>query len=176
MDVKKNTCCHCQTLFTPAFRHPHQKCCGKKKCVLAGRAKLQKKKMDEDLHYRQNQKESNQTWLENNPDYWKEYRKRNPDKAMKNRLMQQIRNQKRFKIKPPAVKVNLDELVAKMSLVKSAEPKQQISLWLLSTTAEMAPIKVFLISKTDSYSYQPDNRSQSIRVEDQKTKDSKERI
>jgi len=166
MDVKKNTCCHCQTSFTPAFRHPNQKYCGKKKCVLAGRAKLQKKKMDEDPLYRQNQKESNQTWLEKNPDYWKEYRKRNPDTTMKNRMAQQIRNQKRSKIEPPAVKVNLDELVAKMYLVKSAEPKQQISLWLLSMTAEIAPIKVFLISKTDKYSDQQGNRPQSMNVAD----------
>ena len=158
MDVKKNTCCHCKVLFTPAFRHPNQECCGKIKCVLAGRAKLQKKKMKEDLDYRENQKLSNKKWLEKNTDYWKKYRKRNPDSTLRNQMMQQIRNQKRTKTKPPAIKVNLNDLFAKMHLVKPVETEQQISLWLISKTAEIAPIRVFLISKFDGYGLLPDQK------------------
>jgi len=169
MDVKKNTCCHCQTLFTPAFRHPNQKCCGKKKCVLAGRAKLQKKKMDEDPHYRENQKLSNEEWKKKNPDYWKKYRSRNPDTTLKNQMMQQIRNLKRTGINPPAAKVNLDELVAKMYLVNQAQPEQQISLWLLSTTNQITPIKVVLVSQSDRYGRLPDNRLPSINSGNKKT-------
>lgn len=149
LGVKQNRCCFCQRLFTPAFRHPNQACCGNRKCVLAGRAKLQKKKMDEDPHYRENQKSSNKAWLENNPNYFKEYRKRNPDTTMKNRMMQQIRNLKRAQTRPPVAKVNLDELIAKMHLVNRAQPRQHISLWLLSKTAEITPINVVLISKSD---------------------------
>ncbi len=158
MDIKKNTCCHCQTLFTPAFRHPNQECCGEKKCVLAGRAKLQKKKMKEDLDYRENQKLSNKKWLERNPDYWKRYRRRNPDSTFKNRMMQQIRNKKRTKTKPPAIKVNLNDLFAKMHLVNPAQPESQISLWLVSKTGEIAPIRVFLISKFDEHGLLLDHR------------------
>ncbi len=73
-------------------------------------------------------------------------------------MMQQLRNLKRAKTKAPAVKVNLDELIAKMYLVNSAQPEQQISLWLLSTTAEIKPIKVILTSKSDRYGHRPDNR------------------
>ncbi len=169
MDVKKSTCCHCRTLFTPAVKHPHQKCCGRKKCVLAGRAKLQKKKMDDDPIYRENQKAANEEWLAENPDYWKKYRKRNPDKTLKNKMMQQLRNLKRARTKPPAVKVNLDELIAKMYLVNSAQPEQQISLWLLSTTAEIKPIKVILTSKSDRYGHRPGNRLRPDQVTDRKT-------
>ncbi len=174
MDVKKNTCRHCQTLFTPAFRHPHQKCCGRPKCVLAGRAKSQKKKMDEDPHYRQNQKASNEEWSAKNPDYWKEYRKRNPDKALKNRMMQQIRNLKRAKTNPPAAKVNLDELIAKMYLVNPTQPEQRISLWLLSTTAEIKPIKVVLTSKSDRYGHLPGGRLRPDHVDNRKAMEAKE--
>jgi len=174
MDVKKNTCCHCLTLFTPAFKHPHQKCCGRKKCVLAGRAKLQKKKMDEDPDYRENQKLSNQKWLEKKPDYWKKYRKRNPDKTLKNRMMQQIRNLKRAGTKPPAVRLNLEELIAKMYLVNPAQPKRQISLWLLSTTAEIKPIKVILTSKADRYGHLPGSSLRPEHVDNRKTIESKE--
>lgn len=153
--MKKNTCCHCHTLFIPADKHPHQKCCGRKKCVLAGRAKLQKKKMDNDPIYRENQKAANEEWLAKNPDYWEKYRKKNPDKTLKNRIMQQVRNLKRAGAKPPAVKLNLEELVAKMYLVNPTQPKRQISLWLLSTTAEIKPIKVILISKSNRYGHPP---------------------
>ena len=169
MDVKKNTCCHCHTLFIPADKHPHQKCCGRKKCVLAGRAKLQKKKMVDDPIYRENQKAANEEWLAKNPDYWKKYRKRNPDKTLKNRMMQQIRNLKRTGAKPPAAKLNLEELVAKMYLVNPAQSEQQISLWLLSTTAEIKPIKVILTSKADRYGHLPDSRLQLDHVDNRKT-------
>ena len=169
LDVKKNTCCHCQTLFTPAFRHPHQTCCGKIKCVLKGRSKLQKKKMEEDIHYRQNQKLSNEKWLEKNPKYWIKYRARNPDKVLKNRMMQQIRNQKRANNSPPSAKLNLDELVVKMHLVEPTKHKQQISFWLLSPTAEITPIKVILISKSVKYGQQSDKRLQPMQVDNRKT-------
>ena len=169
MDLKKNTCCHCQTLFTPAVNHPHQKCCGKKKCVLAGRAKLQKKKMDEVPLYRENQKDANKNWLEKNPDYWKKYRKKNPDKTLKNRMMQQIRNLKRAGTKPPAVRLNLEELIAKMYLVNPAQPKRQISLWLLSATAEIKPIKVVLASKSNRYDHLTGSRLQPDHVDSRKT-------
>jgi len=168
MDVKKNTCCHCQTLFIPADKHPHQQCCGRKKCVLAGRAKLQKKKMDDDPHYRENQKAANKQWLKGKPDYWKKYRKRNPDTTMKNRIMQQVRNLKRAGTKPPAAKLNLEELIAKMYLVNPAQPKREISLWLLSTTAEIKPIKVVLTSKSDRYGDPPDSRIQLDHVDNRK--------
>lgn len=169
MDVKKNTCCHCQTLFTPAFKHPHQKCCGRKKCVLAGRAKLQKKKMDEDPDYRQNQKGANKEWLKRKPGYWKKYRKNNPDQTLKNRMMQQVRNLKRAGAKPPAVKLNLDELIAKMYLVNPAQPKRQISFWLISATAEIKPIKVILTSKSDRHSHLSGRRLRPDHVDNRKT-------
>jgi hypothetical protein len=176
MDVKKNRCVHCQTLFTPAFRHPHQTCCGGKKCVLAGRAKLQKKKMEKDPDYRENQKLSNQKWLEKNPDYFKKYRNKNPDSTTKNRMMQQIRNLKRTKIKSPAVKVNLDELVAKMHLVNRAQPEQQISLWLLSTTAEIRPIKVILASKSVRYDHLPGKGLPPVQMDNRNYAGTKELI
>ncbi|MCP4752153.1 MAG: hypothetical protein GY866_14750 [Proteobacteria bacterium] len=77
--------------------------------------------MDEDPDYRYNQKLANEKWKEENRDYWRKYRKGHPDSTMKNRMMQRIRNMKRNGTKPPAVKVNLDELVAKMHLVEPAE-------------------------------------------------------
>ena len=53
--------------------------------------------MREDSDYRLNQKLSNKEWAEANPDYWKEYRKENPEKAERNRILQKIRNRRRTK-------------------------------------------------------------------------------
>jgi hypothetical protein len=83
--------------------------------------------------------------------------------------MQQVRNLKRAGTNPPAVKVNLEELVAKMYLVNSAQPKCQISLWLLSTTAEIKPIKVIFTSKADRYGHLPGRRLGPDHVNNRKT-------
>ncbi len=60
-------------------------------------------------------------------------------------MMQQIRNMKRSGTKPPAVKVNLNELFAKMYLVEPVEHKRKISFWLLSETAVTTPVEVVLV-------------------------------
>ena len=53
--------------------------------------------MRKDPEYRLNQKASNKKWAEAHPGYWKEYRKRNPEKAERNRILQTIRNRRRSK-------------------------------------------------------------------------------
>jgi hypothetical protein len=146
--VKKNQCQYCQRLFIPAFRHPNQTCCGRKKCVLARRAGLQKKKMAEDPVYRQNQKDSNKTWQERNPGYWKKYRENHPDKAEKNRLKQQVRNLKRKKGDRRLVaKTNLEHF-AKMVSVNRIDCLQELDLWLVSSGSVIPPIKLALLVKS----------------------------
>ena len=84
-------------------------------------------------------------------------------------------DQKRTQSRPPAVKVDLNELIAKMYLVNRAQPKQQISLWLLSTTVEIKPIKVILTSKFDGYGHLPDRRLHSVHIDNRKVIETKER-
>jgi len=43
----------------------------------------------------ENQKNSQKKWLENNPGYWKSYRKQHPDYCDRNRLLQKQRDIKR---------------------------------------------------------------------------------
>jgi hypothetical protein len=50
--------------------------------------------MKSDADYRTQQKLSQQKWLERNPDYWRRYRQQNPDKAVRNRALQHIRNRR----------------------------------------------------------------------------------
>lgn len=100
--------------------------------------------MKEDPVYRQNQRDSNQNWRENNPDYWKNYRKRHPKKAADNRLKQQIRNQKRKKetLFVTAASLKID---AKMDSVDWFDALQEKELWLVSSDAVISPIKLSLI-------------------------------
>lgn len=45
--------------------------------------------------YAQSRKLSNNKWLANNPDYWKDYRFRNPKTTARNRVLQRIRNKQK---------------------------------------------------------------------------------
>jgi hypothetical protein len=144
VDTKQNRCPYCQTLFTPAFRHPHQTCCGKRKCVLAKRAIRQKQKMQEDPVYRQNQRDSNRTWRENHPDYWKNYREKHLQTAARNRLKQQVRNQKKRNVEQPAATANLKK-GANRYWVDWIDELQGKDLWLVSSGAVIPPIKLILL-------------------------------
>ncbi|NBV72269.1 MAG: hypothetical protein EBR60_09575 [Burkholderiaceae bacterium] len=48
-------------------------------------------KLGEDPDYRLNHIEGNKSWRTSNPDYWRRYRQKNPEKAKRNRLLQKLR-------------------------------------------------------------------------------------
>jgi hypothetical protein len=88
-------CCHCGDFFLKSPRHKQQSYCIKPACRRARKAAWKRKKMREDPECRLNQKASNKQWAKANPGYWKRYRKRNPDKAERNRILQTLRNRRR---------------------------------------------------------------------------------
>jgi hypothetical protein len=51
--------------------------------------------MDSDTDYRQNQKDSQQTWQTQHPDYWRQYRDSHPQYRERNRMLQKQRDAKR---------------------------------------------------------------------------------
>ena len=83
-------CIHCGTFFIP--RNRKQKYYSFPECQKARRAAWQRNKLQKDREYCENQRISNKKWLQNNPGYWKEYRRKNPDKADRNRALQKVRN------------------------------------------------------------------------------------
>lgn len=85
-------CVHCGTYFTPRNRQQNY-CCGRE-CQRARRAAWQRFKMKTDDDYRTQQKLSNRKWLDSRPEYWRQYRQRNPDKTERNRALQHIRNRR----------------------------------------------------------------------------------
>ena len=92
--MEKLPCTYCGDFFDPSPRHKNQTACKKEKCQKAKKAAWQRFKMKTDPIYRANQKSSQQTWLTATPNYWKSYRKRNPEKAERNRILQAARNRK----------------------------------------------------------------------------------
>ena len=97
-------------------RHKNQKFCSKERCQRARKAEWQQKKMHTDAEYRANQKQSHQEWLRTNISYWQNYRKRKPEKAERNRLLQAIRNRRRRRFDEAHAREG-PPLIAKMDFI-----------------------------------------------------------
>ena len=78
----------------------------------------------------------NQKWLAQNPDYYKNYRQINPEKADRNRALQRIRNNKKQPVKAICI--------AKMDVRKSRNQSILGQFWLVPAIAKMDPIKIFI--------------------------------
>ena len=136
-------CCHCGDYFPPSPRHRNQRFCKKPKCQRARKAEWQRNKMDSDPEYRANQRQSHQEWLRANPTYWQDYRRRNPKKAERNRLLQAIRNRRRCK----SQEVNAREdpaLIAKMDASRPSNFRPFGQFWLVPVIAKMDALKIYL--------------------------------
>ena len=88
-------CVCCGRIFVRSSRNEDQRYCGRSECQRKRKAEWQKRKIRDDESYRLNHKTSQEAWIKANPFYWKEYRKKNPDKARRNSELQIIRNRRR---------------------------------------------------------------------------------
>ncbi len=97
-------CMGCGNFFY--FRNKLQTYCSGPICQKKRKALWQRQKLKNDPEYREIQALSNKKWLENNPDYWKIYRRKNPAKTNRNRLLQRIRNRNKNNLQDsPQVKI-----------------------------------------------------------------------
>ena len=137
-------CVNCLSFFLP--RNSLQTFCSTPDCQRARKGLWQKKKLIADPDYKGDQQLSKNKWAQNNPDYWKEYRERNPEKAQRNRDLQKIRNLKKNGA-VESLKTSKAGSIAKMDASKA---KQYSSLgfsgeyWMVPTVAKMDPVKVYL--------------------------------
>ena len=88
-------CVHCRCLFVPNPRAKTQRFCAHKACQRARKAQWQRAKMATDPDYRANQRDCQQRWQHQHPQYWREYRHQRADYRERNRLLQQHRDHKR---------------------------------------------------------------------------------
>jgi len=93
--AERRKCKHCLKGFRPRPQNPDQEYCSEQTCQRARKRIWQQQKLLIDSDYRANQKASQICWQEKNPNYWQEYRKRNPDYTVRNRDLQRERNRRR---------------------------------------------------------------------------------
>jgi len=136
-------CFYCGSFFDPSPRHKNQTACKKVKCQRAKKAARQRHRIKTDPIYAANQKSSQQQWVNANPGYWKQYRKKNPEKAERNRIGQAIRNRKARSAS--AVTKMEPLLIAKMDASKSDNFQVLGQFWLLPVIAKMDALKVNII-------------------------------
>ena len=134
-------CAFCSTFFIP--RNKCQKFCSKSRCQRARKAIWQKQKMATDPEYREGQHLAKTKWAQNNPDYWKLYRSRNPGKALRNRSLQKIRNMKK---KTDSDIPNPSKLIgiAKMDARINRQHGLSGQYWLVPAIAKMDAVKIFI--------------------------------
>lgn len=136
-------CVYCGDLFEPSPRHKNQTACKKAQCQRAKKAAWQRHKMKTDPDYKFNQKVCQRQWTEANPGYWKEYRKRNPEKSERNRILQAIRNRR---ARSKQGDDHLDPLlIAKMDASKSDNFEVLGQFWMVPVIAKMDALKVNLL-------------------------------
>lgn len=87
----------CRCFFLPNPRVKNHRYCGKKDCQRARKKHWQRQKMKDDPKYQEDQQDSQQCWMEQNPGYWCNYRNEHPEYVKRNRLLQKNRDQKRCK-------------------------------------------------------------------------------
>jgi len=136
-------CVYCGDYFDPSPRHKNQTACKKVKCQRAKKAAWQRYKMKTDPDYRFNQKVCQKQWAETNPGYWKEYRKRKPEKAERNRILQAVRN-RRTRSSPLNEEMDRPP-IAKMDTSKSDNFEVLGQFWMVPVIAKMDALKVNII-------------------------------
>ena len=147
--MEQIVCVYCGDFFDPSPRHKNQTACKKVKCQRAKKAAWQRHKLKTDPVYAANQKSSQQQWLKANPGYWKQYRKKNPQQAERNRIAQAMRNRK-ARSSPDATKM-VPLLIAKMDASKFDNFQILGQFWLLPVIAKMDALKVNIIKIPSCY-------------------------
>jgi hypothetical protein len=108
--MEEKRCAHCGCPLDLNPRSKNQRYCGKKEgnkeCQRARKRMWQKSKMATDLDYSANQKDCNRAWREKNPNYWRDYRRKHPECAERNRLLQRGRRRRRRVAKMDASEEN----------------------------------------------------------------------
>lgn len=144
-------CRHCGCLFEVCNKLKKHDYCNKKKCQRARKRKWQKQKIENDETYRKDQKEAQEIWLNNNPDYWKDYRRKNLKYTERNRKKQRKRNQIQ---RAESATKPISKPIAKMDAL-TLENK------IISGKYELVPVGPDMIAKMDALIVEINTISQS---------------
>ena len=93
----ERSCEGCGRLFPTNPRVKRQRYCSSPACQQARRRQWQKEKLESDEEYRCNKADAQRRWCEDNPGYWRSYRKNHPEYVRRNRELQWKRNRRNRK-------------------------------------------------------------------------------
>lgn len=144
------TCRHCrrEKAANPRLKG-NQKYCGVASCQRARKAEWKRQKMATDADYRLSHQLCNEQWREANTSYWRSYRKLNPDKVERNRMLQKLR---RIKAKNAiTTKPENPTSVAKVDALFTKELQGDTLFWLKSAVAKVDTLLVEISPLSTSY-------------------------
>ena len=93
--MEKRRCRACRRMFVPKAQAPGQVFCESESCQRERRRRWQKKKRRSDADYRDNERRAQRAWAEGHPQYWQDYRRKNPEYTERNRQQQLARDRRR---------------------------------------------------------------------------------
>jgi hypothetical protein len=111
-------------------------------CRRAKKAAWKRLKLKKDPDFKVDQKISNRKWSANHPGYWKAYRLKHPEKAERNRILQNLRNRKRS---------GAAALIAKVDASKPSKLHVVGRYWLVPLIAKVDALKVNIVEIPDRY-------------------------
>ena len=144
--MKEIVCLHCNEFITASPRNKNHNYCKKPECQRARKAAWKRHKMQTDPEFKKNQQLSNRKWAKNNPGYWKAYRRKNPGKAERNRMLQNIRNRRREKTKRAGAVP-----IAKVDALKPKKISMVGRYWLVPVIAKVDALKVNILEISNGY-------------------------
>ena len=154
--MSQDNCEHCQQPFQRYKNRKDQRYCGKPECQKARKSKWKRDRIKKDAAFRAYHNQTNKDWREMSPGYWKKYRKDNPEKTERNRILQRVRNQnRREKLKErkanseAAVKGDASELIAKVDALKSNNHQAFNEFWIVPVIAKVDVLKAHILFISD---------------------------
>lgn len=95
MDFRR--CAACGQRFRKRPQLLQQLYCPAPDCQRQRRRQWQQETRERDPDYKDNQARAQKAWSKRNPDYWRKYRRENPERSERNKMLQRERNAKRKK-------------------------------------------------------------------------------
>lgn len=134
--MKSKQCAGCGKAFHPRSQTPEQRYCSSPECQRERRRRWQHARRQSDPDYRDNQSRAQQSWSEQHPDYWREYRRTHEQYRERNRALQRERDARRR-----------ERVLAKMDASTGDAPVP-------SGTYRLSPVRREDLAKMDAWTVQ----------------------
>ncbi len=138
----RRRCAACGNPFKVLPQVPDQSYCAEMACQRERRKLWQRVRRVEDADYRDNQARAQEAWLARNPDYWRDYRRRNPEYTHHNRERQRVRAQeRRGSTSAPVIDAEVTALLASGLYYLTVIAVRRVAKMDASFLVELVPVR-----------------------------------